>query len=121
MIRRLVYLSGLAILGVVLFHTAGMGFVAMFAWAPRYASPGGAQTAGAVAYYFLRSLEQAAVVGVPAFLCVSGFFVAIATGRTRRRPPGWRMRKPRSTASIRLPSSWPTWVIPRARLRETRL
>lgn len=83
MIRRLSYLSGLAILGVVLFHAAGMGFVAMFAWAPRHEPAGGSQPVGGIPYYLLRVLEQSTVVAVPAFLCVSGFFIAMASGRER--------------------------------------
>jgi hypothetical protein len=36
MVRKLLYLNGLAIIGVILFHTAGTGFTAMFAWGHRH-------------------------------------------------------------------------------------
>jgi hypothetical protein len=37
MTRRLLYLSGLAIVGVILYHAVGWGFVGMFWWTDRYA------------------------------------------------------------------------------------
>jgi surface polysaccharide O-acyltransferase-like enzyme len=85
MIRRLLYLNGLAIICVVLFHAVGMGFVAMIAWSHRYLPPGvpaGSQI-GSFSYYVLRVLEQMIVFSIPAFLFVSGYFVAVATGRSR--------------------------------------
>lgn len=84
MVRRLLYLNGIAILSVILFHATGQGFVAVFAWAHRYA-PGAAPYAqmGSPSYYALRLIEQVVVVAIPAFLFVSGFFMAVAAGRTR--------------------------------------
>lgn len=84
MVRRLLYLNGLAVLGVMLFHGAGWGFVAMFSWVERY------QGATAVpfsqlstpAYYVLRSVEQLVVATIPAFLFVSGYFAAFTAGRS---------------------------------------
>ncbi len=86
MIRRLLLLNGLAILGVILFHASGWGFVAMFAWAHRYlpaTSPNYDQI-GSLAYYIFRVIEQLVVAGIPAFLFVSGYFIAFATGRNQR-------------------------------------
>ncbi|MBE0411266.1 MAG: hypothetical protein IBX69_16210, partial [Anaerolineales bacterium] len=83
MVHKLLYLNGLAILGVVLFHTAGTGFTAMFAWGHRYLPetiPVMSQV-GSLSYYGLRLFEQLSVFAIPAFLFVSGFFVAITTGR----------------------------------------
>ncbi len=40
MLRRLLYLNGITIASVVLFHSVGMGFVAMFAWGHRYLPAG---------------------------------------------------------------------------------
>lgn len=86
MVRRLLLLNGLAILGVILFHASGWGFVAMFAWAHRYlpvTSPNYDQV-GSLAYYVIRVIEQLIVPSIPAFLFVSGYFIAFATGRNQR-------------------------------------
>jgi peptidoglycan/LPS O-acetylase OafA/YrhL len=84
MVRRLLYLNGLAIFGVVLFHSAGTGFIAMFSWANRYlpltVSP--ASQIGSPAYYALRLIEQVSMFSLPAFLFVSGYFVSVQAGRT---------------------------------------
>ncbi len=84
MVRRLLYLNGVAILSVILFHATGQGFVAMFAWAHRYA-PDAAPYAqmSSPSYYALRLIEQVVVAAIPAFLFVSGFFMAVAAGRAR--------------------------------------
>ncbi len=84
MVRRLLYLNGIAILGVILFHAAGWGFVAMFSWAGRYQGTTAVPFSqmGSPAYYVLRTIEQLVVATIPAFLFVSGYFVAFATGRS---------------------------------------
>jgi fucose 4-O-acetylase-like acetyltransferase len=86
MARRLLLLNGVAILGVVLFHTTGFGFTAMFFWAHRYrpvVSPN-FDAAGGAAYYWLRLLEQAfASFCIPAFIFVAGYSAAILAGRNR--------------------------------------
>lgn len=83
MVRRLLYFNGLAILCVILFHAAGWGFVAMFSWTPRYlpVSQPVFDQAGSVSYFALRLVEQIVVVAIPAFLFVSGYFIAFSTGR----------------------------------------
>jgi surface polysaccharide O-acyltransferase-like enzyme len=86
MIKRLLYLNGLAILGVVLNHASGWGFVALFWWTDRYrpvTAPNFDQF-GSLAYVGLRLVEQLVIFSVPAFLFVSGFFIAFATARTQR-------------------------------------
>ncbi len=90
MIRKLLILNGLAILGVILFHSTGWGFVAMFAWVYRYMPDAASnfEQAGNAAYYAFRLIEQLIVVSIPAFLFVSGFFIAFATGRTHKTV-GW--------------------------------
>ncbi|MFN2197690.1 MAG: acyltransferase family protein [Anaerolineales bacterium] len=84
MVRKLLYLNGLAILGVVLFHSAGTGFIAMFSWSHRYLAEGvsAASQIGSLSYYVLRLFEQIAVFSLPAFIFVSGYFVSIQAGRT---------------------------------------
>jgi peptidoglycan/LPS O-acetylase OafA/YrhL len=85
MVRRLLMLNGIAIVCVVLFHASGWGFTAMFSWAHRYlpvTSPNYDQV-GSLSYYGLRLVEQLAQFSIPAFLFVSGFFVAFMTGKKR--------------------------------------
>jgi peptidoglycan/LPS O-acetylase OafA/YrhL len=85
MVRRLLYLNGIAIFCVVLFHAVGMSFVAMFDWGPRLladALPVAARLAS-LDYWVLRIIEQLVVFSIPAFLFVSGYFVAAMTGRSR--------------------------------------
>ena len=84
MVKRLLYLSGLGVICVVLFHTAGTGFTSMFFWAHRYlpAAIDPMDQVGNAQYYFLRLLEQIAVVAIPIFLFVSGYFIAISTKRS---------------------------------------
>lgn len=84
MVRKLLYLNGVAILGVILFHSAGTGFLAMFAWSHQYLPstiPATSQV-GSFSYYLLRFFEQIAVFAVPAFLFVSGYFVSVQAGRS---------------------------------------
>jgi len=83
MMRRLLTVNGLAILAVIVFHAAGWGFTAMFAWgggAPGAELPDFSQS-GSVAYYALRAMEQLTAFGLGAFLFVSGYFAAFAAGR----------------------------------------
>ncbi|HZD11473.1 MAG TPA: acyltransferase family protein [Candidatus Binatia bacterium] len=85
MIRRFSLLNGLAIVGAVFYHASGWGFTAMFWWTDQYAPvtvPNFAQM-GSAGYYALRVVEQLIIFAVPAFLFVSGFFIAFATGRSR--------------------------------------
>jgi len=84
MVKRLLYQNGLAILGVILYHSVGWGFTAMFAWAHRHsavAAPGVGDV-NQLYYYLMRVIEQLVSFTIPAFLFVSGFFVAFAAGRS---------------------------------------
>jgi peptidoglycan/LPS O-acetylase OafA/YrhL len=85
MIKRLLLLNGLATLGVVLYHSSSWGFIAMFWWTDRYlpVTVPNFDQLGSFSYYALRVIEQLIVFSIPAFLFVSGFFVAVATGRSR--------------------------------------
>jgi len=83
MVKRFLYLNGLAIIAVVLYHASGWGFIAMFWWTYRYREapvPDFSQI-GSGSYYALRAIEQGIIFGIPVFLFVSGFFVAFATKR----------------------------------------
>jgi probable poly-beta-1,6-N-acetyl-D-glucosamine export protein len=86
MVRRLLYLMGLAVLCVVLYHASGWGFIAMFWWTDRYlpVSVPNFDQFGSASYYALRVVEQFIIFAIPAFLFVSGFFLAFATGRSRK-------------------------------------
>jgi len=90
MVRRLLLLNGFSILGVILYHSVGWGFVAMFSWTHRYlpvTSPNYDQL-GSLSYFGLRFVEQLVIFTIPAFLFVSGFFIAFATGQARSNI-GW--------------------------------
>lgn len=85
MVRRFLLLNGLAIICAVVYHASGWGFTAMFWWTHRYADvavPNFDQM-GSAGYYALRAVEQLIIFAVPAFLFVSGFFIAFAAGRTK--------------------------------------
>jgi len=90
MIRRLLLLNGFSTLGLILYHSVGWGFVAMFSWTHRYlpvASPNYDQL-GSLSYLLMRFVEQLVIFTIPAFLFVSGFFIAFATGKTHSNI-GW--------------------------------
>ncbi len=88
MFKRLLFLNGLATIGLILFHSAGWGFVAMYHWRERYLPlvGAGADQPGGMAYYVLRMMEQAPVAAIPAFLFVSGLFVAFTARQSGRVP-----------------------------------
>jgi membrane-bound acyltransferase YfiQ involved in biofilm formation len=90
MVRKLLLLNGFSILGVILYHSVGWGFVAMFSWTHRYlpvVSPNYDQI-GSLSYFVMRFVEQFVIFTIPAFLFVSGFFIAFATGQARSNI-GW--------------------------------
>jgi len=88
MVRRLLYFNGIAILAVILFHSTGWGFTAMISWTPRYlpVSEPIFDQVGSLSYYVLRFIEQMIVFAIPAFLFVSGYFIAFSTGRRNNLP-----------------------------------
>jgi peptidoglycan/LPS O-acetylase OafA/YrhL len=96
--RRVFFLSGLAILAVVLNHMTSWGYTAMFWWTDRYrpvAVPNFDQ-AGTLPYYVLVVIRQLTVFCVPAFVFVSGFFVAYAN-RGKQSSVNWKMVRARIT------------------------
>lgn len=98
MTRRVFLLNGLAILAVVCNHAVGWGYIAMFWWAHRYrpvSSPNFDQL-GTLPYYALLVVKQLTVFSVPAFLFVSGFFVAY-TARGSQPALNWKTVKVRTT------------------------
>jgi peptidoglycan/LPS O-acetylase OafA/YrhL len=97
MARRLLILNGLAILGVVINHSIAHGFVAMFWWTDRYfpVSVPNFDQMGTVTYYTFRLVEQTIAFSVPAFLFVSGFYIAFVAGRGQS-VGSWRLVVSRS-------------------------
>jgi surface polysaccharide O-acyltransferase-like enzyme len=96
MVRRLLWLNGLAVLGAVLNHATGWGFTAMFWWVHRYLpveAPNFEQM-GSFGYYSLLGLQQSIMFAVPAFLFVSGYFIAFATGR-QNKSASWQLIRSR--------------------------
>jgi hypothetical protein len=84
-VRRLLYINGIAAFAVVLNHAIAWGHIAAFWWPHRYLpvdSPN-FDRLGSISYYALRWLEQLIAFAIPTFLFVSGFFIAVAVGRSR--------------------------------------
>lgn len=80
MTKRLLLLNGVAAFGVATYHAAAYGFSAMFEWTDRYqpVSVPNYDQIGSMAYYFLLLVRQLDAFVIPAFLFVSGFFIAFA-------------------------------------------
>lgn len=90
--RHLLLLNGLSILAVVSNHAVSWGLIAMFWWADRFrpVSVPNYDQLGTLPYYVLVAVKQLTIFSVPAFLFVSGFFVAYAA-RGSQRAFTWRM------------------------------
>jgi peptidoglycan/LPS O-acetylase OafA/YrhL len=80
------------VITVILYHSAAWGFVGMFYWADRYRNVPAPNfdLIGSSSYFALRTIEQLIIYGIPTFLFVSGFFIAISTGRNQKTI-GWRL------------------------------
>lgn len=91
MTRRVFLLNGLAILAVVCGHAQGWGHTAMIWWADRYrpVSVPNYDYVGTMPYYFLIAVRCLAAFTVPAFLFVSGFFVAYGA-RGKQSTLSWK-------------------------------
>jgi probable poly-beta-1,6-N-acetyl-D-glucosamine export protein len=86
MIRKFIYIKGLAIISVVLYHATGWGYTSMFWWTHRY-RPGtetNFEQLFGIEYYTLRIIEQLIIFAIPAFIFVSGYYITVATGRTSK-------------------------------------
>jgi len=96
MVRRLLFLNGLAIVAVVCNHATAWAYTAMFWWTDRYCpviAPNYDQL-GTLPYYGVVVVNKLAIFSVPAFLFVTGFFVAYAA-RGNHSTLGWKMVKVR--------------------------
>jgi len=104
--RRLLQLNGLAALMVPLHHATAFGLQAMFLWTDRYRPvpvPNYDQL-GSPTYYILMATRHLDAFAIPAFLFVSGHFVAFLT---RGREPRWKMFIPR-IRTVLIP--WVIWT-----------
>ena len=86
MVRKLLYINGLAIISVVLYHASAWGFISMFWWTHRYRPVGEVNFDQLFnfEYYSLRIIEQLVIFAIPAFIFVCGYYVAVATGRNNK-------------------------------------
>ncbi len=91
MTRRLLFLNGLAVLAVAVHHASGYGFQAMFEWTDRYLAvtvPDYSQI-GSPAFWGIVLLQQLDNFALPAFMFVSGFFLAFM-GRGENGSLSWK-------------------------------
>ena len=90
MVKKLLYLNGLSIFAVVLYHAETWGIISMFFWTHRYRSVVGMNfdQVGNAEYYGSRIIEQLVPFAIPAFVFVSGYFIAAAAGR-ENKPLKW--------------------------------
>ncbi len=92
MTKRLLILNGLACLMVPFHHAAAYGLSAMFLWTDRYRAvtvPNYDQL-GSLSYYLLMISRELHSFAIPAFLFVSGFFLAFMA-RGKKAEVGWQM------------------------------
>jgi peptidoglycan/LPS O-acetylase OafA/YrhL len=86
MTKRLLLLNGLATILAVVHHGTHWSLTAMFWWTDRYRAvsvPNYDQLGGA-SYYAIRVIDQIAILGIPTFLVISGFFIAFSAGHTKK-------------------------------------
>lgn len=78
--KRLLMLSGLAILAVAMNHASLSGFIAMFWWTDRYlpVTVPNYDQMGSLSYYGLVAAQKLALFSVPSFLFITGVFLAYA-------------------------------------------
>jgi peptidoglycan/LPS O-acetylase OafA/YrhL len=92
MLRRLLYLNGLATIAAVIHHAVHWALTAMFWWADRYrpVSVPNYDQMGSVTYYLLRLVDQFAISALPVFLFVSGFYIAFAN-KNQKGKNAWNL------------------------------
>ncbi len=89
--RRLLFLNGLAILTIPIHHATAYGLQAMFIWTDRFrdVSVPNYDLLGSLAYYVMVIIRQLDTYSVPAFLFISGYFVAfMVRGKNSTLSPG---------------------------------
>ena len=90
MIKKLLALNGIAIIGAILYHSSGWGFISLFWWTDTYlpVTVPNFDQLGSISYYALRFIEQIIILAIPAFLFVSGYFIVFAAGK--KPSPNWK-------------------------------
>lgn len=102
--RKLIpFLRGLAILAVVANHSAGTGLGALFFWAHshRNGNPPYLGEYSTLPYYGLSVIRQLTLFSVPAFLFISGYFIAYAA-RGKQATLSWKVVRTRIASLL-----WP--------------
>ncbi len=86
--KKLLSINGISIAAVILYHAAGWVFIAMFWWTDRYrnVTVPNFDLLGSPEYYLLRFIEQLVIFAIPAFLFVSGYFIAFSTAKDQPAP-----------------------------------
>ncbi len=86
--KKLLSLNGISISAVILYHSAGWVFIAMFWWTDRFRNVPvpNFDLMGSPEYYLLRFIEQLVIFAIPAFLFVSGYFIAFSTPKDQLAP-----------------------------------
>jgi peptidoglycan/LPS O-acetylase OafA/YrhL len=91
MIKRLLILNGLAAVCAVINHAVVWELTAMFWWTDRYLPAGtSVNQYESWRFFTVGLIDQLVFFGIFAFLFVSGFFIAVATGRAQKTLP-WRV------------------------------
>jgi surface polysaccharide O-acyltransferase-like enzyme len=96
MMKKLLILNGLAILVIPIHHAAAYGLQAMFFWTDRYlpvTTPNFDQL-GTFHYQVTMVIRQLDAFAVPAFLFISGFFIAFLA-RSDKSSITWKTMLPR--------------------------
>jgi fucose 4-O-acetylase-like acetyltransferase len=99
--RRILLLSGFAIVAVVLNHAGGFGQIAAFLWTDSYRpvdTPNWDQL-GTPLHYALLAIKRVGTFAVPAFLFIGGFFSAFAA-RGNQATSRWKGVRARLTALL---------------------
>jgi peptidoglycan/LPS O-acetylase OafA/YrhL len=94
--RRLLFLNGLAILTIPIHHAGAYGLQAMFFWTDRYrpVSVPNYDLLGSIPFYITMIVRQLDTFSVPAFLFISGFFIAFMA-KGKEKTLTWQMVLPR--------------------------
>ena len=89
MIKKLLVLNGFAVLGVAIHHAAAYGLLALFTWTHAYrdvVTPNYDMLGTPSYWYLIGARLLIGSYAIPAFLIVSGFFAAFASGKEGKMP-----------------------------------
>lgn len=90
--KRLLWLNGIAIIAVVLHHSAAFSLQAMFLWTDRYldVSTPNYDQLGSPAYLIIMTFRLLLTFAGPAFFFISGYFIGISE-KTSQSKANWQM------------------------------